>query len=519
MKKNRLCTIVLVFAVVLWCVSCGKNHSVPEQFKTLPRKVHIYPDYTDIVIPFNIAPLNFMVRETGEEFVVSLEGSGKKTLVSGSGKDGIIQFDIDKWHEFLQQNKGKSLRVNVYKRENGEWFAFPQYNIQVAEEPIDSYLSYRLIEPGYEIYRLLGLYQRNLTNFNVKTIIENPRLTYVKDKTYCINCHNYQNYSTKRMLFHARSSFGGTIIAENGKIEKLNMKNDSILGAAVYPAWHPTKNWIVFSSNKTGQVFRVKDHQKVEVLDHSSDIIFYNADTHEISNVVKSDTELETFPVWSPSGDKIYYCVSKTNLRDGDPDSIKDSKIIEYKERLKYNLMSLPFDEKTMTFGDTPVLEFDAEALNMSASVPRVSPDGRYLLFTLGEYGQFHIWHTSADLYVKDLQTGKTYPLTAANSSNVDSYHSWSSNGRWIAFSSRRDDGSFTRSYITYFDKSGKAHKAFMLPQEDPTYNIRLFKSFNVPELTKDEVPYEAKQFEKVVRKQKAVPVTYKEMRARFKNK
>ena len=517
MRKTANYCSVIVIALILLCVSCNKNYSTPIDFTKTSEKVHIYPDYTNIVIPCNIAPLNFMVREKGDEFVITMEGDENKTLVSGSGKDGIIQFDIDEWHAFIQKNKGKSLRVTIYKKNDGKWYAFSPYNIQVAEEPIDNYLSYRLIEPGYEIYRLLGLYQRNLTNFHVKTIIENPRLVYVKDKTYCVNCHNYQNYSTKRMLFHARSQFGGTIIAENGKIEKLNTLSDSILGSAVYPSWHPTKNWLVFSSNKTGQVFHVKDHQKVEVLDHASDIIFYNADTHEISNVVKTNTELETFPVWSPKGDKIYYCVSKTNIQADTPDSIADSKIIEYREKLKYNIVSLPFDEKKMVFGDTPTLEFDAESLDMSASVPRISPDGRYLLFTLGKYGQFHIWHTSSDLYVKDLQSGISYPLTAANSKNVDSYHSWSSNGRWIVFSSRRDDGSFTRSYITYFDKQGKAHKAFMLPQEDPTYNIRLFKSFNVPELTKDEVPYEAKQFDNVIRKQKAKTVTYKEIRTKYK--
>ena len=247
----------------------------------------------------------------------------------------------------------------------------------------------------------------------------------------------------------------------------------------------------------------------MEVLDHSSDIIFYNADKHEVSNVIKTESILETFPTWSPDGKYVYYCLSTTNLNDGDPDSIKDSKTIAYSHQLKYNIMRIPFDEATMTFGPSELV-FDAKAMNKSASVPRISPDGRYLLFTLGDYGQFHIWHSSSDLYVKDLETGKVFPLKAANSSNVDSYHAWSSNSRWIVFSSRRDDGSFTRTYITYFDKNGLAHKAFMLPQEDPTYNIRLFKSFNVPELTKDAVPYTSEQFDDVIRKTEAVKVSYK---------
>ena len=123
-----------------------------------------------------------------------------------------------------------------------------------------------------------------------------------------------------------------------------------------------------------------------------------------------------------------------------------------------------------------------------SISVPRVSPDGRYILYTLGDYGQFHIWHKSSDLWVKDLQTDECYPLTEANSPDVDSFHSWSSNSRWFAFSSRRMDENYTRLFIAYFDKDGKAHKPFVIPQEDPEWNILLLKSYNVPELSRDAV-------------------------------
>jgi Tol biopolymer transport system component len=511
--KHRYIIVLLCLFVLLG--SCNPSYNIPEDAQPTEKKIKIFPDYTNIVIPPNIAPLNFMIRENGDKFVCRMT-NGTEDLVSSSDNTGVIQFEMDEWRDFITKSKNKSLDIYIYKYLDGKWTVYPKYHIQVAEEQIDQYLSYRLIEPGYILYRLMGLYQRDLTTFEQTPIIENPRLTYVKDKTYCVNCHNYQNYSTKRMLFHARSAFGGTIIAENGHIEKLNTKNYSILGSCVYPSWHPTKNWLVFSSNKTGQVFHIVDKQKIEVLDHASDIVFYNADTHEISNVIKTHNELETFPAWTPSGDMIYYCEAKTNIIDSDADSVMDSKIIVDSKKLKYNIFRIPFNEKSMSFGE-PELVFNSAAINKSASVPRISPDGKYLLFTLGDFGQFHIWHSSSDLYVKNLETNQVYPLKAANSNNVDSYHAWSSNGRWIVFSSRRDDGSFSRSYITYFDKKGQAHKAFVIPQEDPRSYIKLFKSFNVPEFTKDKVPYLPEQFEKVV-KGPHTPVKYKEIRPRFRN-
>ena len=49
-------------------------------------------------------------------------------------------------------------------------------------------------------------------------------------------------------------------------------------------------------------------------------------------------------------------------------------------------------------------------------------------------------------------------------------------------------DGNYTRAFIAYFDRNGKAHKAFCIPQRDPEHNILLLKSYNVPELTKNAV-------------------------------
>ena len=77
----------------------------------------------------------------------------------------------------------------------------------------------------------------------------------------------------------------------------------------------------------------------------------------------------------------------------------------------------------------------------------------------------------------------------------MESYHSWSSNGRWIVFSSRRDDRTYTRLYLAWFDAQGRAHKPFLLPQRDPQQNLRLFKSYNIPEFTVDPVKLAPKDF------------------------
>ena len=508
MLKNIICRILPTATAIMLLSACGSEVSIPQDASPAEEEARIYPDYRDITIPPNIAPLNFRIDGGGEEFVARI-GNEASEVITAASKDGIVKMDSTEWRNLLAENRGRDLSVSLYAKKDGQWLKYPDYKLSVAKEAIDPYLSYRLIEPGYELYRQVGLYQRNLSSFEQKPIYENNR-SYDSINNHCVNCHNFQNYDTKRMIFHVRAKHGGTIIADNGKVKKVNMKCDSILSSTVYPTWHPTKPWIVFSSNQTGQAFHVVDKQKVEVMDYGSDLVFYDAEANTLTNILKTEADLETFPAFSPDGKKLYYCSAHVAQFEGKTTAQRMDMVINIDDSIRYNVMSMTFDPATRRFGQ-PVMEVDCAAMGKSASVPRVSPDGRYLLFTLGDYGQFHIWHKSADLYVKDLKTGEVRPLKEANSPDVDSYHAWSSNGRWIVFSSRRDDGDFTRLYVSYFSPDGRSHKAFIIPQESPQENIMLMKSYNVPEFTKSPVTVTPEDFRSAVYNDEAAEkVTYR---------
>lgn len=488
--RTRLTQAFLLAAFLLF-YSCRPEAAVPAQSVATGEEARIYPDYRDITIPPNIAPLNLRVRDSlATAFTAEVSGKGGSAVATASAGEALL-FDSLEWRRMLLGSKGGDLTVTLYSQRDGTWLRHPSYTMHVAEENIDPYLAYRLIEPSYELYRQLGLYQRCLENFDERVIYENNR-TYNDSDNHCINCHNFQSHSTRNMLFHVRARHGGTVLVRNGKAKKVDLRNDSILSGAVYPSWHPTKPWIIFSSNKTGQAFHLTDRQKVEVIDYGSDLIFYDAEKNEVRNVLRTDDTLETFPCFTPDGRKIYYCAAPAPYSAAVTDETAriDSTLAAW-DTIRYDIYSMSFDSATLTFGQ-PVKEIDCRAIGKSASVPRVSPDGRYLLFTLGDAGQFHIWHKSSDLYLKDLVTGEMRPLSEINSPDVDSYHSWSSNGRWIVMSTRRDDGNFTRLYLSYFGRDGRARKAFPLPQADPEHNLLQMKSYNVPEFSREAVPVDA---------------------------
>ena len=86
-----------------------------------------------------------------------------------------------------------------------------------------------------------------------------------------------------------------------------------------------------------------------------------------------------------------------------------------------------------------------------------------------------------------DLETREYWPLEI-NSAENDSYHSWSQDGRWIVFSSKRYNGMYSAPHFSYFDESGKFHKPFILPQKDPLFYESFLLNYNIPELLNSKI-------------------------------
>ena len=483
MKRFNLLLCIAAFA------SC--TPSVPTNFDKSNDAATIAPDYTSVTIPVNIAPLTFAYTMPKVSKAVTTFTCGDKTMTVG-GTD--VCPDMKKWHAFIKQAAGKDVTVQPYIQCEGEknWKAPKPFTITVAEEPVDPYITYRLIAPSYVTYEDLTINQRCLENYDESVIFSNLLIS-TEDQGQCINCHTVRNYNPDSLQFHARQHKGGTIMAFNGDIHKINLKTDSTLSAGVYPSWHPTHNYIAYSVNNTGQSFHTRDNEKIEVQDLYSDLILYDIDKNEVTNVENDTTEWECFPWWAPDGKTLYYVSANYYPR---PDMIRDRDIIDRYKEFKYDLYKKSFDPETKHFGPRELV-YAASQEGKSVTLPRVSPDGRYLLMTIGDYGVFHIWHRSSDLLLMDLQDGSMRKLHEVNSPDTESFHNWSSNGRWILFSSRRDDGSYTRLYLAYFDKNGRGHKPFIIPQKTPDYYQNFYKSYNIPELMKGPVTIKPQEFAK----------------------
>jgi len=493
--------ITVIMAMALLAVLTGCHQvSVPSTFSQVSKSPTIYPDYKDVTVPVNIAPLTFEWDGQCDEIIGRFR-SGDYELVSGGES---VQPPMDDWRQLLQKAAGKAIDVEVFARQGEQWSRYTPFKIYVSNDSIDPYISYRLISPSYVAYEELTLNQRCLENYDEEVMVDNM-LCGTEKNGQCVNCHNYQQYNPGRMQFHARQHHGGTVIVYDGKVRKVNMKNDSIISAGVYPAWHPWLPLIVYSTNHTSQTFHTRNLNKIEVFDSASDLIAYDVAKNEVTNIENDTTEFECFPHWAPDGKTVYYCSAHLEFRDTIG---HDLETIQRAKEVKYALYKKSFDPDTYTFGPRELV-YGADSLDKSATLPRISPDGRYLMFTLGNYGVFHIWHHEADLYLMDLADGSVRPMDEFNSPDTESYHSWSSNGRWVIFSSRRDDGGYTRPFIAHFDKKGHGAKPFELPQADPDYHRQFMKSYNIPEFMRGPVTVSPQKFASILKGSDGDPVKY----------
>ena len=471
--KHTLSYFLLAIFASLW-MACSNSSSEPQSATTIDQLPDIFPDYVDVTIPSQIAPLRFMLRHAPEDAIVSISCGEEKIVCEASGEKGFLIAE-KQWNKMLESAIGKELEVKVYEKKEGNWQMYLPFHWTVSTDPIDPYLVYRLLEPGYEIWNEMGIYQRRLADFNQTAVISN-HLT----NNNCINCHSFPNQDPNQMVLHMRGKGGGTYLFQSGDITKLNGKVSEKIPSLVYPSWHPSGDFIAFSTNQTRQAFHFNDKNRIEVMDYASDVFVYDVKKNEVLTFPQlfSDKAFETFPHFSPDGKTLYFC------------SAEAQKMPESYENIKYSLCSISFDPATRTFGNQVDTLYNGKENDKSVSFPRVSPDGKFLVFTLSDYGNFSIWHKEADLYIANLQDGTIAPLEAANSDNVESYHSWSSNSRWLVFSSRRIDGLYTHPHLIHVDEEGKAGKPFILPQKHVSFYSTYMQSFNIPEFVKGPVEY-----------------------------
>ncbi len=312
-----------------------------------------------------------MVRQA-DRLQVVIASNGKTIKLKGRNR---ILIPAGKWRRILAQastGPGR-IRVEVTAKEDGLWTRYAPFNIYITPETVDPYLSYRLIEPGYEVWKSLQLAERNVETFRERIIADNS----LTDNS-CMNCHTYGNQDPGLSFFHLRGPGGGTVLNRNGELRKININNPDMISPVVYGNIHPSGDYGVFSSNIVLPGFHTLKGERLEVYDSESDLVIVDFRDNTVTPFPEDfPRELRTFPVFSADGNTVFYCNAP---QISVPDSIY---------HLKYDLLKISFDPASGSWGSKADTVVNASSLGLSVCHPKTSPDGKYLLFTMADYGTF----------------------------------------------------------------------------------------------------------------------------------
>jgi hypothetical protein len=470
-KKRHIYLILFLLcisAIVVLGFIVRKDSTPPVNCTKVGRAAEISPDYNGIVIPPNIAPLNFFVLEPGERYLVKIySAAGDGFTVSG--RKGKIKIPAKKWKALLGKNRGNELFFDIYiKGPDGRWSRFDSVSNIIAKEDIDAYITYRFMTPSSYYPKKMGVYQQNLENCDRQVVFHGNLYN-----NGCVNCHTFVNNNADKMLIGVRNQKYGeaTLLVNKGRVSKIGTKFG-------YTSWHPSGRFATYSINLVAQFFHLARQEIHDVIDTDSGIVNYMVDSQTVKTTaaLSDKGQLETYPAWTPDGKYLYFCSAPMLWQDHNQVKPEDH------NKIKYDLKRISYDIQTDKWGGLETV-LSADKTGLSILLPRISPDGRFLLFCMCEYGCFPVYEPGSDLYMMNLETGD-YKKLDINSEYSESWHSWSSNSRWIAFSSKRQGGLFTRIYLSYVDENGSAYKPFVMPQKDPEFYDTAFKVYSIPELT-----------------------------------
>jgi tetratricopeptide (TPR) repeat protein len=165
---------------------------------------------------------------------------------------------------------------------------------------------------------------------------------------------------------------------------------------------------------------------------------------------------VQTDGVWSPDGKWIVFAraEAKDPYPAGQPKALHANDPNE--TQIQYDLYRVPFNDGK---GGTPEPIGGASQNGMSNNFPKVSPDGRWIVFVQCRNGQ--LMRPDSQLYIVPFDGGEARRLRA-NTSLMNSWHSFSPNGRWLVFSSKARSP-YTQMYLTHLDEQGHSSPAILI--------------------------------------------------------
>ncbi len=357
-------------------------------------------------------------------------------------------------------------RVGLWGKTRDEVHVSGKVSFRISKDPADNVVIYRLIDPPFINRKTPDIFVRELRGLR-------PAPFICMRREYCINCHTFSSQTGRRGKLAIQVRYGGKephypriylalLDLETREVVKPVMPFTP--QGTTFMAWSPDGTKLALAGKHLVSATRPQVHGSLPTLQANADIAVYDVETGKVLLLPGASEKgvLEVYPHWTPDGKSIVFSAAPGGL---------ESKLTHL------NLHVIPYaDGRGGKAKPVP----GASNNGRSNYFPRFSPDGKWLSFVQSDGGSFI--KSSSDIYLMPATLeGRARALESNDPLAADSWYCWSSNSRWIVFTSKRDDGAFARLYFTHIDGEGHASEPVRLPIAN---EMRM--SFNIPEFVTD---------------------------------
>lgn len=345
-------------------------------------------------------------------------------IISGSGHDVVYSrkasFVISRPNGFPE-----IFTLRVYCRKNNSVYSGTPVNIRRSDFSLNDPVVYRCVEPYFDPSKTGIVYVQDVSSGE-------RRMLFSAEKT-CTGCHAYS--STAALSNVRRKGDRRLMIYKPGALPR-----GENIGTFSFLALSPDNKAMALIKDSTSRIelFR-RNEEPFNMLYEKGILTLRDINSGKITASSGPDENIiYDMPVFSADSASVYFC--------------------KYSKEVPIPCISI--------FSADSSLENEKEVVHAEKGryyyLPKTSPDGKWLSFVSGNASQGIFARKDSDIYIMNLKTKKISKLEL-NSGGMDSWHTWSSDSRWMAFSTNREPSKLTSVFLSSIDENGHASPPFKI--------------------------------------------------------
>ncbi len=406
----------------------------------------------------------------------------------------------DLWRAVVKKTTERWARLTitgVASASPGKALSRGHLRFETSKDPVGAPIFYRDVPlaPGKTekgVIQPLAKGTVKLINWRLRDVSRPESRVVLSHMPTCANCHSFsQDGSTLGMDVDGPDGDKGTYAI-------VPVKKDVVIGYDDIITWNafpgktpglntlgflsrmsPTGRYAVSTVNEKLYVANFTNYEILQVFFPTRGILaWYDRETKEMKALPGADDTdyVHCSAVWTPDGKDLVFARAPAFDPYGEDKPLAAYPGDPNEPRIQYDLYRIPFNGGK---GGTPVAIEGASKNGMSNTFPKVSPDGRWLVYVKCHNAQ--LLRPDGRLWIVPLAGGKAHEMRC-NTWRMNSWHSFSPNGHWLVFTSKSNTP-YTQMFLTHLDGEGNDTPAVLIP-----HSTAANRAVNLPEFVN--VPY-----------------------------